>query len=88
MGVDADGAAGEAMEHLQNAAREVIKATRSMLDAAERLIEDPAAVQSVVSTFSTLAQAAASRLQSEAASSAADGPDDEDGSRVQRINLS
>lgn len=72
------------LEHLQAAAREVIQATRSLLDAAEALVEDPAAVQSVVGTFTSLAQAAAGRLRRDEQPSEGD----EDDGRVQRIRIS
>lgn len=76
------------LEHLQAAAREVIQATRSLLDAAEELVEDPSAVQDIVSTFASVAAAAAGRLRGErdAAHSGGDGPDDD--GRVQRIRVS
>jgi hypothetical protein len=37
-----DSPANEAIEHLQNAAVEMIKATRAFLDLAEELVADPA----------------------------------------------
>ena len=58
-----DELAREGVEHLQAAAREVIKATRSLLDAAEELVDDPAAVQHLVGSIATVAQAAAGRLR-------------------------
>lgn len=78
------------MEHLQAAAREVIQATRSLLDAAEELVEDPAAVQSIVGTIASVAQAAASRLRTDgrAASNHDDDDGDDDDGRVQRIRVS
>lgn len=73
------------MEHLQAAAREVIQATRTFLDAAEELVEDPKAVQSLMGTLASVAAAAAGRLRSEATR----GDDDDDGDgHVQRINVS
>ena len=80
------------LEHLQAAAHEVIQATRSLLDAAEDLIDDPAAVQGVVATLASVAQAAAARLRSEPPSapgaSSPDGDDDDpDDGRVQRIRI-
>jgi hypothetical protein len=72
------------MEHLQAAAREVIQATRSLLDAAEELVEDPQAVQSLVGTLASVAQAAAGRLRGDAG---ARDPGDDDG-RVERIRVS
>jgi len=84
-----DDLAREGLEHLQAAAREVIKATRSLLDAAEQLVDDPAAVQQAVGTLTGLAQLAASRLRSGGAG-AATSDDDEPGDtgRVERIRLS
>ena len=69
-----DDLARAGLEHLQAAAREVIAAARSFLDAAEEVVEDPAAVQQVVQTLGGLAQAAARRLRTDGP--AADEPDD------------
>jgi hypothetical protein len=74
------------VEHLQAAAREMIRATRSLLDAAEELVEDPAAVQNLVGTIATVAQAAAGRLRRDAGGPE-DGDDGDDG-HVQRIRIS
>jgi hypothetical protein len=74
----------EGIEHLQAAAREMIQATRSLLDAAEGLVEDPAALRNVVGTLSGLAQAAAGRLRPDA--TAGDDPDDP--GKVQHIKIS
>lgn len=81
-----DDHAREGMEHLQAAAREMIKATRSLLDAAEELVDDPAAVESLVGTIASVAQAAAGRLRSNGVGQ----PDHDDGDdgRVQRIRVS
>lgn len=75
------------VEHLQAAAREVIQATRSLLDAAEELVEDPSAVQHLVGTIATVAQAAASRLRRDAGGPG-DGDDGGDDGHVQRIRIS
>lgn len=75
------------VEHLQAAAREVIQATRSLLDAAEELVDDPSAVQHLVSTLASVASAAAGRLRGDAAEPAPAGDSDDDG-RVQRIRVS
>jgi hypothetical protein len=75
----------DGMEHLQAAAREVIKASRSLLDAAEELVEDPRSVQDIVATLTAVAQAAAARLRTPG--SAPDEGDDDDG-HVQRIRVS
>ena len=73
----------DGIEHLQTAAREVIKASRSLLDAAEELVDDPRSVQDIVATLTAVAQAAAARLRSS-------GSDDDDGDdgHVQRIRVS
>lgn len=75
----------EGIEHLQAAAREVIKATRSLLDAAEELVEDPRSVQDIVTALASVAQAAAARMRTQGA---ADDRDDEGDGRVQRIKVS
>lgn len=75
----------QGLEHLQAAAREMIQATRSLLDAAEELVDDPKAVQGLVGTFATVAQAAAARFRS-TPPDADDGDDDE--GHVQRIKVS
>ncbi len=74
------------VEHLQAAAREMIQATRSLLDAAEELVDDPSAIQGLVATIATVAQAAAGRVRGEATAH----PDDPEGGdgRVQRIRVS
>ena len=74
------------VEHLQAAAREVIQATRSLLDAAEELVDDPSAVQNLVGTIASVAQAAAGRLRGESTDQGPD--DDDDDGRVQRIRVS
>lgn len=77
--------AQKGMEHLQTAAREVIQATRTLLDAAEELVDDPKAVQGLVGTLAAVAAAAAARLRSDVP--AGDDDEDDDG-RVQRIGVS
>lgn len=79
-----DELARQGLEHLQAAAREVIQATRSLLDAAEELVEDPSAVQSLVTSLASIAQAAAGRLRTDAA----DGSPDDGDSHVERIRVS
>jgi hypothetical protein len=88
---DRDGLA-DGVEHLQAAAREVIRAGRSLLDAAEGLVDDPAALQGLVGTLGSLAQAAVQRFGAATGSAAGDGddPDRDDGDdgKVQRIRVS
>jgi hypothetical protein len=76
----------EGVEHLQAAAREVIRATRSLLDAAEGLVEDPTALQGVLGTLTTLAQAAVRSLGVDRSPGGSGDPDDDDG-KVQRIQV-
>lgn len=80
----------DGVEHLQAAAKEVIRAGRSLLDAAEGLIDDPAALQGLVGTLGALAQAAARSLQSTVAGAGGDDDrdDGDDDGRVQRIRVS
>lgn len=79
------------VDALQAAAREVIEATRALLDVAETMVNDPEMVErfgSVVRAASGAAARAARSAASGAASRpAADGPDD-DGDGVQRIPVS
>jgi hypothetical protein len=84
MAEDAEDRVHEGIEHLQAAAREVIQATRSLLDAAEELIDDPRSVQDLVGSLAQAAQMALSRLRP----SSPGGLDDDDGGHVQRIKVS
>ena len=59
MAEDADDKVHQGIEHLQAAAREMIQATRSLLDAAEELIDDPKSVQDLVGSLTQAAQMAA-----------------------------
>lgn len=74
----------EGIEHLQAAAREVIEATRSLLDAAEELLDDPRVVQDLVASVTSVAQAAAARFRPSGPSSVGDEGD----GQVQRIKVS
>ncbi|MGK2949822.1 MAG: hypothetical protein ACSLFP_14725 [Acidimicrobiales bacterium] len=78
----------QGLEHLQTAAREVIQASRSLLDAAEHLVDDPKAVQDLVSTFTAVAAAAAGRLRSDAPRRGDDDDDGDDDGRVHSIRIS
>jgi hypothetical protein len=74
----------DGVEHLQTAAKELIRATRSLLDAAEGLVEDPAALQGLLGSLGSLAAVAANRLKTDLGGS---GPD-ADGGQVHHINVS
>ncbi len=76
------------VEHLQAAAREVIQATRSLLDAAEELVDDPAAVRGLVGSVASVAQTLAGRLRDQRGEAPDDARGDGDDGRVQRIHVS
>ena len=82
----------QGIDHLQAAAREVIEATRSLLDAAEALVDDPRAVQGLVGTLASVAQAAAGRFRAGVQHwdehGEHGGPGDDDDGHVQRIKVS
>jgi hypothetical protein len=73
----------EGVEHLQAAAKELIKATRSLLDAAEGLVEDPGALQGLLGSLGSLASVAARRLATDLGGSDPSGDD-----HVHHIDLS
>jgi hypothetical protein len=94
MAAERDDLAQKGLEHLQAAAREVIQATRLLLDAAEELVEDPTAVQDLVGNLATVANAAAARVRATVPRDDAEGEradddgDDPDDGRVHRIQVS
>ena len=65
----------------------MIQATRSLLDAAEELIDDPKSVQDLVGSLAQAAQMAASRFRPGAGQVRRRVDDDDDG-HVQRIKVS
>lgn len=71
------------LDHLQRAAREVIAASRALLDVAEELVDDPKAASSIIDLFGSLA-GRAGRVPGHVA---ADDEDDDD-PPVQRIPVS
>jgi hypothetical protein len=76
------GDAAEGVEHLHTAAKEMIRAARSLLDAAEGLVDDPKVVQGLAGTLTDLAGAAAAWLRTSPLEPEGDG------GQVQRIDLS
>jgi hypothetical protein len=83
--------ARDGLEHLQAAAKELIAATRALLDAAEELVDDPSAVAQLAGGLGALAKlagGAVARAATGTRSTDADTGDDEEGSRVQRIRVS
>ena len=85
MAEDGDDKVHQGIEHLQAAAREMIQATRSLLDAAEELVDDPKSIQDLVGSLSAAAQMAASRFRSSATGSTDDEGDD---GHVEHIRVS
>jgi hypothetical protein len=68
--------AREGIQHLQAAARELIHAARALLDVAEDVIDDPAAIATLMSALGAMGDAArrrATAAATTAATSAADG---------------
>ena len=80
----------EGIEHLQRAAREVIAASRSLLDAAEDVVEDPETLGRLTGIFGAVAEAAGAAVLRSGRRQGASGIDDEgdDDSPVQRIPVS
>jgi hypothetical protein len=74
--------AKEAVEHLQNAALEMIRATRAFLDLAEELVADPAPLLALAHVVGDLATKGRAAAQGQTAHSAQDGP------TVQHIRVS
>lgn len=85
----------DGIDHLQRAAREVIAASRSLLDAAEDLIEDPEAATRLAGLFEAVTTTAADLVGRTGpgpgprarAGPGKDGPEDH-GPPVQRIPVS
>ncbi len=69
------------LEHLQQAARELIAAARSVLDAAEDLLDDPATAEAVISGVRTVVSAVAR------AARPGEGEPAAGGSTIERIDV-
>lgn len=52
------GAGGAAVEQFQRAALDAVRAARALLDAAESVIQEPAAIEAMVDTVSSVARTA------------------------------
>lgn len=88
MNPDPQEKAGEALDHLQAAGRELVAAARAALDVVEELIDDPdtlASVSGAVGSFGELVRDAASRFLAHRG----DGADSvtTDGPEVERIRV-
>ncbi len=82
--------AKEGLEHLQAAAREMIAATRALLDVAEELVDDPATASFLLDTLRSAAGAAGRAASWAQHGTEPGGPADGDdhGPRVERIRVS
>ena len=78
----------EGLEHLQRAAREVIEASRALLDVAEDLVADPRTAIDVVGLIGRTGEVAARLAGRVRPASGHHGVDDEDDPPVQRIPVS
>src|SRR3954470_9159385 len=76
------------LEHLQQAAHEVIAASRALLDVAEELVEDPKAAGSLVDLLGSLASMARPGGRTHRDAGRHDDGPDEDEPPVQRIPVS
>lgn len=85
-----DDRAGEGVDHLQAAARELIAAARAFLDVAEDVVRDPKVAEGLLAGLGDLADQArtAARDAAGRATERRDGADDEDDGGVQHIHVS
>jgi hypothetical protein len=85
-----DERAGEGVEHLQSAARELIAAARAFLDVAEDVVRDPKVAEGLLAGLGDLADTArtAARDAARRATERGDGSGDEDDGGVQHIHVS
>ncbi len=73
-GPGADGLGGVAVEQFQRAALDAVRAARALLDAAESVIEEPAALEAMVKTLTSVAKSAADAVSGFMATGAAADP--------------
>lgn len=79
-GADADGGPGAPIEQFQRAALDAVQAARAFLDAAERMIEEPAALEAVVDTVNAVVRQASGVVADFAGRAREQPPDPDDGS--------
>ena len=68
-----------AVEQFQRAALDAVKAARALLDAAESVIQEPAAIEAMVKTVTTVAKSASEVVAGFAAGGNATSSDQDDG---------
>ena len=71
---EAEDRAGEAVAHLQTAARELIAAARAFLDVAEEVVDDPKAGEAVLGGLADLARRITPRNLHDDGPGGGDGP--------------
>lgn len=67
-----------AVEQFQRAALDAVKAARALLDAAESVIQEPAAIEAMVKTVTSVAKSASEVVAGFAANGASSSPGRED----------
>ncbi|MDE0805736.1 MAG: hypothetical protein OSA99_20730 [Acidimicrobiales bacterium] len=67
------GAGGAAVEQFQRAALDAVRSARALLDAAESVIQEPAAIEAMVNTVSSMARSATEAVAGFAAAGGAGG---------------
>ena len=82
-GNDHDPRLQSGLDHLQRAAREMIAASRALLDVAEELVDDPKAASGIIDLLGSVA----GRAERRPPRGSAEGEDDDD-PPVQRIPVS
>lgn len=78
----AEAVAGAAVEQFQRAALDAVRAARALLDAAESVIQEPAAIEAMVKTVTSVARSASEAVVGFAAAAGGDytdHTDDDDG---------
>jgi hypothetical protein len=77
--------ARDGIQHLQTAARELIHAARALLDVAEDVIDDPAAIATLVGALGAVGDAA--RRRADTPSEDDGGAGGEPGAPIERITV-
>ena len=88
------GAGGAAVEQFQRAALDAVRSARALLDAAESVIQEPAAIEAMVNTVSSMARSATEAVAGFAAaaggaggSTGADSDEDEPSGGFEHISV-
>lgn len=87
-GLDEDPRIQDGLDHLQRAAREMIAASRSLLDVAEDLVDDPRSLGRLAGLFETVGDLAGRVTRARSGPPASTDRDDDHDPPVQRIPVS